>query len=63
MALIQVVVILVIIGLLLWLLFRFVPMDADIKTVIKIVVILAVVLWLLQIFGVWAALGTIRVGR
>jgi hypothetical protein len=50
MGLIELVVILVIVGVLLWLVETQIPMDAGIKTVIRVVVILVVVLWLLRMF-------------
>lgn len=56
-----IVLALVVLGILLWLVFKYIPMDADIKQIIKIVVIVAVVLWLLQVFGLLDALKTITV--
>jgi hypothetical protein len=47
---------LVVVGVLLWLLETYVPMDATIKRIIHIVVIVAVVLWLLAAFGVLGSL-------
>jgi hypothetical protein len=46
------IIILAVVGVLLYLLNAFVPMDAKIKTIINWVVVFAVVLWLLSIFGV-----------
>jgi Kef-type K+ transport system membrane component KefB len=63
MSLISVVLVLVLIGILLWVLFRFVPMDPDMKVIIKVLVIVVVILWLLQVFGVLGTLGTIHVGK
>jgi hypothetical protein len=51
---IQLVLTLVIIGVLLYLLNEYVPMDARIKQIIYIVVIICVVLWLLNVFGILA---------
>jgi hypothetical protein len=51
MGLVQLVVLLVIVGVLLWLVNTYVPMDSKIKTIINVVVVLVVVLWLLQVFG------------
>jgi len=45
--LIQLVVILIVIGVLLWLVNTYIPMDARIKQIINAVVIIAVILWLL----------------
>jgi len=50
MPVIQLLVILVIIGLLLWLANTYIPMDAKIKNIINIVVVIAVVLWLISVF-------------
>jgi hypothetical protein len=47
------VITLIVIGVLLWLLNAYVPMDAKIKTIINIVVVICVVIWLLNAFGVW----------
>lgn len=60
MSLVTVVIVLIVIGVLLWLINRYIPMASSIKTIINIVVIIAVVLWLLQVFGV-LHLANIRV--
>jgi hypothetical protein len=52
MDLIQLVVILILVGVLLWLVNTYVPMDAQIKQILNLVVVIAVVLWLLTVFGV-----------
>jgi hypothetical protein len=60
-SLITVVIILIVVGVLLWLLNSYIPMDATIKRIINIVVIVVVVLWLLSsVFGLIPALGNIR---
>lgn len=51
MPLIQLVVILILVGLGLWLINRYVPMAEPIKTILNVVVVLVVLLWLLGIFG------------
>ena len=61
MSLISLVVTLVVVGVLLWLLNAYVPMDGKIKKIINIVVVVAVVLWLLQAFGVFGQAGYIHV--
>lgn len=63
MDLIQVVVILVVIGVLLWLVNNYIPMQASIKRIMNGVVVIAVILWLTKIFGVWAYLSRVRVGH
>lgn len=50
MDLIQLVVVLIVIGVLLWLVNTYIPMEATIKKIINVVVIVAVVLWLLSLF-------------
>ena len=56
MSLIHFVIILIVIGVLLWLVNSFIPMDAKIKQILNIVVVIAVVLWLLAVFiPGWAA--------
>lgn len=47
----QVLVLLIVVGVLLWLVTTYVPMDATIKKIIVAVVVICIVLWLLQIFG------------
>lgn len=63
MPLINLIVILVVIGVLLWLVNTYIPMDRKIKNILNIVVVIVVVLWLLQVFGVLGSLGNIRVGN
>ena len=63
MPLISVVIVLIIVGVLLWLVNTYIPMDATIKKIINIVVIVAVVLWVLSLFLPMGNLGGIRVGR
>jgi hypothetical protein len=62
MPLIQVVVALIVVGVLLWLVNRFIPMAGSIKSILNAVVVIAVVLWLLNVFGLMKSLTNIRVG-
>lgn len=50
---ITVVIVLILIGLALWLINAYIPMDAKIKTILNVVIVLAVILWLLRVFGLW----------
>ena len=61
MSLISVVVVLIVVGVLLWLVNRYIPMDGTIKNILNAVVVIAVVLWLLQAFGLLHSLGGIGV--
>ncbi|MFZ0271089.1 MAG: Thivi_2564 family membrane protein [Acidobacteriaceae bacterium] len=51
--LIHVVITLIIVGLLLWLVNRFIPMQSNIKSILNGVVVIATVLWLLSVFGIF----------
>jgi hypothetical protein len=62
MPLINIVLVLIVIGVLLWLINRFIPMQGTIKSILNAVVVIAVVLWLLQVFGLFNSLAHIRVG-
>lgn len=62
MPLINVVVGLIVVGVLLWLVNSYLPMDNKIKSILNAVVVIAVVFWLLQVFGVLGSLSSIRVG-
>lgn len=61
MSLINLVIILVVVGVFLWLINTYIPMDAKIKNILNIVVVIAVVIWLLQVFGVLGALDGINI--
>jgi riboflavin transporter FmnP len=56
MGLLHVVFILIVIGILLYLINRFIPMDANIKQIMNVVIVIAVVLWILSLFlpGLWS---------
>ena len=64
MSLIGLILTLIVIGVLLWLINAYIPMDEKIKKIINIVVVIAVILWVLTIFlGGIGGIGNIRVGR
>ncbi len=63
MPLINLVVILVVVGVLLWLVNRYIPMEGRIKSILNVVVIIAVILWLLNVFGLLHTVSSIRVGK
>jgi hypothetical protein len=62
MPLLQVLVILVVVGVLLWLVNSFIPMQGTIKSILNAIVVIAVVVWLLNVFGLLHNLSKIRVG-
>jgi hypothetical protein len=63
MPLIQMVQVLIVVGVLLWLVNRFIPMQATIKSILNGVVVIAVVLWLLNVVGLFHSVSRIHVGK
>jgi len=63
MPLIQVFVVLIVVGVLLWLVNRFLPMAGSIKSILNAVVVILVVLWLLSVFGLFDSMSSMRMGR
>ena len=63
MPLIQLVEVLIVVGVLLWLVNRFIPMQATIKSILNGVVVIAVVLWLLNVFGLFHSISRIHIGK
>ncbi len=63
MPLINVVLALVVVGVLLWLVNRYVPMQSQIKGILNAVVVIAVILWLLKAFGLFGYLSQFRIGH
>jgi len=61
MPLINLVVTLIVVGVLLWLINAYIPMDGKIKRILNIVVVICVVVWLLSVFGVITHSGDIHV--
>ena len=62
MPLIQLVIVLVVVGVVLWVINSYIPMQPTIKKILNVVVIIVVVLWLLSVFGVIGDITKIRVG-
>ncbi len=62
MPLLQVVEVLIVVGVLLWVINRFLPMQHSIKSILNGVVVIAVILWLLNVFGLFTSLSRIHVG-
>jgi hypothetical protein len=63
MPLVSLVIVLIVVGVLLWLVNTYIPMDPKIKSILNGVVVICVVLWLLQVFGVLGPISNITVGR
>jgi hypothetical protein len=62
MTLISLVVTLVVVGVILWLINNYIPMDGNIKKILNVVVILVVILWLLTAFGLLGSISGMRIG-
>ncbi len=58
----QVVIVLIVLGVLLWPMNRCIPMQGTIKSILNGVAAIAVVLWLLNVFGLFNSFSHIRVG-
>ncbi len=61
MPFINIIAALVIVGILLWLINTYLPMDGKIKSILNIVVVIAVILWLLQAFGILGSMSSFQV--
>ncbi len=63
MPLINLVITLIVVGVLLWLVNTYIPMDGKIKRILNVVVVICVVIWVLYAFGILNHSGDIRVPR
>jgi hypothetical protein len=55
--------VIVVVGVLLWALNNFIPMDSKVRSILNAVVVIVLILWLLQAFGIIGSLGAVRVGK
>lgn len=62
MPLVNLVVVLIVVGVLLWLVNRYIPMASSIKAILNVVVVVAVAIWVLQTVGLWGGLSNYRIG-
>lgn len=62
MSLVNFIVTMIVVGVLLWLVNTYIPMDRKIKSILNVVVVIFVILWILNGTGVLGGLGGIRVG-
>ena len=63
MPLIQLLIVLVVVGVILWVINRYIPMQSTIKKILNVVVVIIVIIWLLSVFGFIGNITTIRIGR
>jgi hypothetical protein len=57
MTLLNVLIVIIVVGVLLWLINNYIPMDSKIKSILNAVVVIVLVLWLLRAFGLLDALN------
>jgi hypothetical protein len=62
MPLLPIVMTLIVVGVLLWLVNRFIPMEGTIKSILNAVVVICVVLWLLNVFGLFHSFSHLHIG-
>jgi len=63
MPLLNVVIALIVVGVALWLINRYIPMASSIKTILNVVVVVAVCVWVLQAVGLWGQISSYRISR
>ncbi len=63
MPLLNIVILLIVVGVILHLINRFIPMASSIKTILNVVVVVVVCVWLLQVAGLWTNVSNFRVSR
>ncbi|HTA43172.1 MAG TPA: Thivi_2564 family membrane protein [Bryobacteraceae bacterium] len=63
MPLINLVVPLIIVGVALWLINRYIPMASSIKAILNVVVVVAVGVWVLKAVGMWGSVTNFRIGQ
>jgi hypothetical protein len=54
MPLLNVFIILIVVGVILWLVNSYIPMDHKIKRILNVVAVIFVIIWLLNVFGIIA---------
>jgi hypothetical protein len=61
MSLITIVIVLIVVGVLLYLVNNYIPMDGTIKRILNVVVIIVLVIWLLKAFGLFDSVSALKV--
>jgi hypothetical protein len=59
---VEVVIVLIVVGVVLWLINTYIPMASAVKSLLNIVVVIALIVWLLQVFGIWGSIMHGRIG-
>ena len=63
MPLVNIVIALIVVGVLLYLINRYIPMASSIKSILNVVVVVSVGVWVLQVVGLWGDITSYRIGR
>jgi len=61
MSLVNVLVVLIVVGVILWLINSYIPMDRKIKNILNAVAVIFVIIWLLQAFGVLGSIQGLKI--
>jgi len=63
MPLMQILITVAVVGVLMWLVNRFIPMQSTIKGILNAIVTIIMIVWLLNVFGFMHSLTNIKVGH
>lgn len=58
---IPILLVLIVVGILLWAVNSFIPIDSKFKTLINVVAIVFAVIWLLKVLGLWSYIYSVKV--
>ena len=61
MPILTILLVLIAIGVILWAVNKYVPMDAKIKNILNVVIVGLTIFWLLKVFGVFAYLQNVHI--
>lgn len=61
MSILSILIVIIVVGVLLWLVNSYIPMDTKIKTILNVVIVIILIIWLLRVFGVWGAIGDAKI--
>jgi len=53
MSLLSILLVIIIVGVILWVVNTYLPMDRKIKTILNVVVVIILIVWLLRAFGLF----------
>jgi hypothetical protein len=61
MSLFTILIVIIVVGVLLWLINAYIPMDRKIKSILNAVVVIVLIVWLLKAFGLLSFLKDLHV--